>query len=278
MSVIERVRRSDHTGDRRCWPCTAVNAVLLAVAVVAVAAWRPLAAVPVAALGGAGIWLRGYLVPYTPAFAPRLVRGLGLDDYFHHRPPGGAPDGAEGPDTLARGNVDGETLLGELVDAGVLAAEGDHLALDPGFDEAWRAEMAALRALETGALTDAVAEEALAADARTVRDEIRDSEWVVLSDGSGGFEAETWLSRPVAVAEAAAARALEGRVDEGVRLPAAGSLRMFLEECPDCGATLVESTTASCCGGYTDPTEAPDEVIACPDCDARLYTFEDRAA
>ncbi|PSQ12345.1 hypothetical protein BRC93_02295 [Halobacteriales archaeon QS_5_70_15] len=56
-------------------------------------------------------------------------------------------------------------------------------------------------------------------------------------------------------------------------LAAAAALRTFLETCPDCGAALEETTTAAaCCGG---PKEEPADVLYCPDCDARLFTFGD---
>ncbi|WP_436925953.1 hypothetical protein [Halosimplex amylolyticum] len=83
------IRRPDHTGADRCWPCTAVNLGLLALGCLALAAVSP-AASAVLAVGGVGvIWLRGYLVPYTPRFAPRLVARLPWDPFpaGHGRPP-----------------------------------------------------------------------------------------------------------------------------------------------------------------------------------------------
>jgi len=136
--------------------------------------------------------------------------------------------------------------------------------------------MADLAALDTGALADATLEVAHADDASMFVGDGDPHEWVVLSDGSGSFEGRTWLSRPVAIAETAAVHAFEPYLaDKGMCRGAAGPLRMFLTECPDCGAGLSESSAASCCGGYTGPSEEPEEVLACLDCNLRLYTFDE---
>ncbi|MEF8841002.1 MAG: hypothetical protein V5A62_05190 [Haloarculaceae archaeon] len=63
-------------------------------------------------------------------------------------------------------------------------------------------------------------------------------------------------------------------LDRSTRLAAAGALRAFLEACPDYGATLEQTTTAACCGGYTNPTEGPADVLFCPACDVRLFRFD----
>ena len=264
--VVDAVRRPEYTGDRRCWACTLVNGAVLAAAVAAVAlgGW-PLGAAALAVVGAAVIALRGYLVPYTPRFAPRIVDPL---------PVSIGPDHDRGPgsgDSLGATVETGEEVLETLVAAGVVGVEGEQVVLDGGFEEEWHAEMATLRERDADALADAVLSVADAADARTVRD---GGEWIVLSDGSGTFEGESWLSRPLAIAETAAVRSLEGWLDDpAARLAAAGSLRAFLETCPACERPLEESTTASCCGGYTDPTDTPDDVLVCTACDARLVRF-----
>lgn len=268
--MLDAVRRPEYTGDRRCWPCTVLNAVVVVGVAALVGAWVPLLSVPVLAVGAAAIWLRGYVVPYTPRFAPPLAAAAGLDGLFHDATP--PPE----PSSLAPEAVDGEELLADLVAAGALEPEGETLALAPAFAERWEAEMADLRALDTAALTRAAAEVAVAAESRVQRDGAGDREWVVLSDGSGQVQNEHWLTRPVAVAETAAARALGDDLPPARRAAAAGALRMFLEECPDCGTPLEETTTMDCCGGHTGPGDVPADVIACPACDARLYTFEDR--
>ena len=333
-SLVDSLRRPEHAGERRCWPCTAVNAALVVGAAIAVAWRRRLAALPVLLAGAGLVYLRGYAVPGTPRFAPRLVAALPLPyDPFDHEAPGrepprealagpaagttgrttggettgvrterdadgsgdpavAPPEATEEPDALgdvAEGTSasnqrpvgaddavepDGEAVLASLVEAGVVVVDDERVAPDPAFREDWEAEMATLAALDTTGLTEAVHEVAHAADSQVVGD--RGEEWVVLDDGSGGFAGQAWLPRPVAVAEAGAVRALEGwGLDRPIRLAAAGALRTFLETCPDCGSALSMTTTASCCGEYTNPTGVPDDVLFCPTCDVRLFTFDD---
>lgn len=275
MLLLDAVRRPEYTGDRRCWPCTAANALLLGVGAAAVAAvWRPLAALVVAGVGAVLLWLRGYLVPYTPAFAPRLTAALGLGELFHADASGppDAPDTPDAPGSLGGDDTDGEALLDALLAADVLEADERGVGLAPGFAAEWHEEMADLRELDTPALAEAAA---AVAPAPEVRAETADGrEWVVLSEGERVLD-EAWLPRAVAVAEVAAVRALDGRLGAERRPAAAGTLRMFLEACPDCGTALEESSTAACCGGFTDPTGEPDETLVCPNCRVQLFEFAD---
>ena len=281
MSALDALSRPDYTGDDRCWPCTIVNVVLIGVIAAVLGRRRRALGLGVAALGAALVYLRGYAVPYTPAFAPKLVSASPLpDDLFHTEPPAPGIERKEdepGDDGLGdSADVDGEQLLETLRDAGALTVDGDAIGLDPTFADAWHDEMATLSDLDTEALAAATLEVAHASDASMYDGDGDPHEWVVLSDGSGSFEGRTWLSRPVAIAETAAARALEAYIDdESTRRAAAGPLRMFLTECPDCGADLSESSAASCCGGYTGPTDEPATVLACLDCNLRLYTFDE---
>ncbi|MWG36271.1 hypothetical protein [Halomarina oriensis] len=274
MSSLDAIRRPEHTGDRRCWPCTLVNGVAVLATAFLVARRRRGLGLVVAVLGGVLVWLRGYVVPYTPAFAPRLVAASPLpDDWFHtetqYRTAPEGSDGPEAPGTLgADAGLDGEETLSVLLDAGAVEADDDGIRLTPTFEEAWRAEMTPLADRDTEALAASVG--GVVPDRPATVVEGIDDEWVVLGDGT---PEETWLSRPVAVAELAAVRALDGVVSADVARQAAGPLRMFLSTCPDCGTPVVESTTATCCGGYTTPLSAPDDVLACPSCQLRLFTF-----
>jgi hypothetical protein len=129
--------------------------------------------------------------------------------------------------------------------------------------------------------SEALASEALettptATDARVVDGENPNEtgRWIALGNGTA-IATETWLSRPVAIAEVAAVGALEEfGLPMETRLAAARPLRMFLDSCPDCGGRVTETTTATCCGGVTNPRQGPQEVLACGDCGERLFTFE----
>jgi len=280
-SLLGTIRRPEYTGDRRCWPCTVVNVVLLGVLVGALAlAVDAVLAGVIAALGGGAIWLRGYVVPGTPAFAPRLVAAIPGGEALFAKPAtesslGDGPDGPEHAGSLdgAETTPDGEQLLGALVEVGVLEVDGEQVVLAPAFETDWRDAMASLSALSTDELATEVREVAAVDDTRVVRDD--GSEWVALGDGHDIAE-EVWLTRPVAIAETAAVRRLPDVFeDPAARRAAASSLRMFLAECPDCSTPLEESTVMDCCGGYNGPSDVPEETLVCPACDARLYTFDD---
>lgn len=273
-ATLERVRRPEYTGERRCWPCTGLNAAILTVGVALVWLTSAPVAAAVAILGTAAIWLRGYLVPYTPHFAPRLVALLpGFDAHAGER--------ATETTTLAvDGELDGEAVAEALLDSGVVvedAPDGETLQLDDEFRKRWRAEMRTLRDLDYEELAAAVlasAPGAVEAEPRTRSDRT----WIVLSDGTGRLAGEMWLSHPVAVAEAAAVRALAETVPDGddvLFAAAARPLRTFLQHCPICEGEVIETTTRACCGGAPNPMANPTRsVLACADCDRRVYTFE----
>lgn len=271
--MLEAIRRPEYTGENRCWPCTAVNALLVALAAVAVAVVSPPASLALA-LGGVGaIALRGYVVPYTPRFAPRLAELLPWDP-FH----GGwsePPDSPE-PGSLAdAGRPDPEALLDALVEAGVIVPDGDRLVLDERFRERWREGMRRLREGSDEELAAAARNASAVANAAEVV-EGRERTYVVVSDGVDDAMARSWLARPVAIAETAAVRALSdaGLPPEEATV-GAGSLRMFLEACPSCDGPVEETTAATCCGRSRTGNRPPRDVLACEDCGERLYTFPD---
>lgn len=281
MSSLDAFRRPEHTGDRRCWPCTVVNVAIIVVVAAMVGRRRRALGVALAALGAGLVYLRGYAVPYTPTFAPKLVAASPLPDAWFHTEaptPGLEREGGESGDEGLGGteDLDGEQLLETLLAGGALTVDGEAVDLEPAFAETWHEEMAALADLDTEALADETFEVAHAREVSVYDGDGDPHEWVVLSDGSGSFQGRTWLSRPVAIAETAAVRALEDSLDDaGTRRAAAGPLRMFLQECPDCGTGLREESAASCCGGYTGPKTEPATVLACPECNLRLYTFDE---
>lgn len=287
---------ADRVAENRCWPCTALNLALLAALAFVAGRRRRALGVLVAAAGGVAVYVRGYLLPYTPQVAPRLVAAAGLEEWFGDGPPAAAaPDRAGGGSLAgvpgatgdaetdvnrsAAGAPDGEAVVGALLESGALEADGEAVVPAPQFEDRWTAAMADLREFEGDALAEATLAASPAVEAWSVTSDGPLTpvarEYVVLSDGSGEVTGETWLSRPVAIAETAAVEALEPYVDGGAtRRAAARAMRVFLESCPDCGAQVVETTTAACCGTITGADTRPDEVLACPDCDVRLYTFD----
>jgi len=257
--LIESFRDPAYTGDRRCWPCTTLNAALVGLAALLVGRrWRRLGGVLVVGIGGLLIALRGYVVPYTPRFAPQLVDRLPVDLGYDHAPP------AEPSDSLvAADNPD--QLVGVLIEAGVLTGK-ETLHLEDEFAEAWDREMAALRSASDTEVAAAAAA-AVPFDAESTVSGER-----LLVAG----RRDAWLSRPVAIAEAAGIEALVAvGLDWEIAASAVGPLRMFLPVCPDCGGSVGESTVSNCCGGTKGIYDRPDrEVLACGDCEAILYEFQ----
>lgn len=296
MQPPDWLRNPAYTGTRRCWPCAVVNAVVVALASAAFAvADFPAAAVAVAGLGLIAIWLRGYVVPYTPRFAPRLVDAIpGADRVFRHASapsvPGSLADTPTGGSDGIDGAEAGEDVLERLVEAGVVVPDGAALSLDEAFAELFQDAMRDRRDASIEDLADAI-EAALAnteaGGVASVRVESgARGPYVVVSWGDPGSLDDAWLTHPVAIAELAALEALgafaEGdrgdhattaTLDDETRLQAAAPIRLFLEVCPACGAAVEETTTVDCCGGPAGAGADPDRVLACTECDSRLFTL-----
>lgn len=168
-------------------------------------------------------------------------------------------------DSLVPGAEDGDDVVAELRSGGVLVQQGEGLVLSTGFAGSWREEMAELSGLDDRALADAVAGAAPDVEEAVVVDD-RGREFVVVDRGD---ERALWLSRPVAIAEAGALRALPETVDPEYRVAAARPLRLFLEECPDCGGR-VDTVDADDWPAADHPDEDADELLVCFDCGERL--------
>jgi len=259
MSVLGALRNPDHTGDHRCVPCTIVNVALLWLGINAlVLLGAPVVAVGVLVVGLAAIWLRGYLVPYTPQFAPRLVAASPIPDEWFHE--------TRGVGALSPADVDGEALIGELARAGVIDVDGERLLLARSFEERWHEAMDRLVTQSLSGLADELASVPTLSDARPV--ETEGQSWIAL-DGQNSL-----VARHVAVAELGAIEALESVIDDPRRrLAMARPLREFLTACPVCDSEFEQSTEVSCCGGHTNPRETPRETLVCPTCEQEFLRF-----
>ncbi len=272
MTVVDLVRRPEYTGPNRCWPCTAFNALLLGVVAASVGIVSVRAAAGAVAVGATIIWLRGYLVPYTPRFAPRIADRLPVD---FERPSGDDRPVADGGSLGGADQSDPNAVLETLITGGVLVADGVELSLSRSFADAWASERDAL-ADAPGDRLAAAAVAAAPGDPDAAVHEVDGDQVIQLGSGDSVMdEDEVLLSRPVVVAEVAAVRALadaDVELDDATRATAAEALRAFLDDCPVCGTALVESSTADCCGGQKAD---PRPVSRCPDCEEAIYTFPD---
>lgn len=270
MGGIAGFRRPEHTGENRCWPCTAVNLGVLAALCAPLGLLWPAAGVVAGLAGAAVIWYRGYLIPYTPRFAPRLARWLPGDPF--HRRRGGQSFETLGREDGQRGNVDGERVLGTLVESDAVVPDGEGLVLSELFRTQWTDAMDGLAGSPPEELASAALEaSSVAASAEAI--EGSDRTYVVLSDGSGNV---SWIERPVAIAETAAAEVLASLgVPAARRDVAAHAACAFLDRCPACGDDVVETSANSCCGGTVPtPTVSAPRVLACETCDVRFFTLD----
>jgi hypothetical protein len=280
MSIVERVRQPEYTGENRCIPCTLANSVIAVVlAAVVGAGWWALVAPRAGALVAAGavlvasalsIWLRGYLVPGTPELTKRYFPDWLLATFDK-----GPEAGAGGMTEAATGDGDAsEDLQGQvnpervLLEAGVVepCADEDDLCLVPEFRAAWHERMGTIR--EEGAERAELATQ-LDLDPESVEFEEHGGAFVAFYEGR---RAGQWESRAALIADLGAARVLPEWVDEwdglaiGARSQLLGGLRIFIDECPDCGGPVVagRETVESCCRSH--------EVVAanCEACGSRL--------
>lgn len=246
MSIPRTIRRPEYTGENRCWACTAVNsAIAVLVAVLVGAVVGRYGSTPSAvgagglflAVAATAIWLRGYLVPRTPALTKRYVPDWLLRRFGKRDGRGGAPDWQR---------LDLEAVLTR---AGVVEpCEGiEDLCLADRFDVAWRAERDDLPA----AVAHADAIHALGFDPDAVRVEEHDDGAVLVHDSWAVLQ---WPSPTALRLDVAAARALAdewirwGEYAPPDRSRVVEGMRTFVEECPDGSPVeLAETEVESCC-------------------------------
>lgn len=264
-----RLRRPEYTGPNRCLPCTAVNlALAVALGLVLAAVSVPLGVV---AFGVALVlvYLRGYLVPGTPAMTKRYLpdRVLAL---FEGSPPASPVDPATVEGVPA---VDPEGLLRSL-DAVEPCETEDDLCLTGSFEAAWHDRLddgrpdepavARMIGASDGAVTVRVADDAVSVTASEPgTEDDHDRRW-------------RWPSVGALAADVAASDELRARFDDWGTLPMEqrlgilSALRMFLDRCPRCGGPIETGSEAveSCCRSW--------EVLAvtCVTCGERYLELD----
>lgn len=226
-AVLASVRQPEYTGENRCGPCTLVNGVVVGVGALGLAAVAtPVVGLVAFSLGCVVIYLRGYLIPGTPALTKRYFPPwlLGL---FGKAPVADASVAAQGTGPAGR----------PLVAARVLSGGRDGPALTPDVHEEWRERTGAL--LDSGVDADAVAE---AFDAEAVS-RLGDASFVL--DGTASMR---WESTVTLAADVAGAALLDDRLDawsefeRDRRRTTLRALRLRLERCPACSAELTVET------------------------------------
>lgn len=277
QGALARLRRPEYTGANRCLPCTVVNVALagvLSVALGAAAASVGTTTLGVAvgaatfALGAAAIAIRGYLVPGTPELTKRYLPSRVLAAFGKDAEPAMGADGglttpAEQPDV---DDVDPEAVLME-VDALEPCADRQDLCLADDFAADWHDAIDRVKASDD---YDALFH-VLEVDEGDVEVFQRTKEMNVRVEVNGEYVG-VWPSQAALLADLGGAVVLADRYDgwddlTGFRRSELlSSLRLFVDECPSCGAApeFAEETMESCC----DRKEVV--VITCTECDSRL--------
>lgn len=152
--------------------------------------------------------------------------------------------------------VDGEALIAEFVDSGVLIEEAEDLRLTDDFREEWWTRIEAVRGAERTRLGELVG-----LDPAALELEADGDGFVAIHDGE---EIGDWPSRAAFVADVALQPTIAGwlplweRIDPLSRAELLGRLRAFLDRCPACDGSLeVAEWTAD---GRTETT------ITCEEC------------
>lgn len=260
-TVLDSLRQPEYVGENRCTPCTVVNVAIAAAASAAVALVSIPGAVAAFAACLGVIYLRGYLVPYTPALTKQYLPDRVLA-WFDKPPSEPLPIDEDGL-------VDVEATLLSMGVVGECEG-GEDLCLDPGFRRTWRRRAA-----------DLDGEDARRRAIAAMLD-VEEAELSFREFGSAvvvryeGQQVGQWESDAALVGDLAADRTLAERsprwtdLDPVNRSRLLNSLRMFLERCPACGgpAHMGQETVESCC-------RSMDVVaVTCGDCDARLFELE----
>jgi hypothetical protein len=264
--LITTIKQPEYTGDNRCLPCTILNSLIsvgLAVLIggtieAVVGSYGVLVGILVVVVCLAVIYLRGYLVPGTPALTKRYLPTQ-LRGWFKSNSRQPLLDGTDPTELLVE--------IGVVVDD---PSAADY-TLAPVFLEEWRESIR----LHWG--DEELARESLGklsgADPDSLAFEHEAQRFRVTAEG---LHLATWPSREACIADAAAARELVdwdpdwSRRRLVVQSDILGALRLFIERCPACDGTVSLSHEAveSCCWSY-------DVVAAtCDHCDARLFEMD----
>lgn len=248
---IDSIRQPEYTGENRCSTCTVVNLTMSVIVSGLVALVSPVLAMGLFVFFVSVIYLRGYLVPGTPALTMRYLPSRAKQYFQTH-------------ETSLDRDITAITDSGELNieqflrDAGVLTEcnDADDLCLTDEFRNEWRDAADCLESDEKirTAVANLLGVEAPKINLETETHIVGShEETVVIADN---IEVARWESRGAMLVDLAASEILIDHHPAWASLDAelAGDvllrLRVFLEKCPFCGGrvTMEETTYDGCCG------------------------------
>jgi len=170
----------------------------------------------------------------------------------------------QGKDSPEQQQLDVEGILLDI-DCLQFTGDGEDFTLDPTFRRSWRS---AVEDLDDERLETVIAD-VFGMDGAIQIDE---TEQAVHLRHDGRLLAQ-WVSHPAMVADLTACQVFEQRDDDWADRSAAersrfaGSVRLYLDFCPDCDGDASFDTEAvtSCCNDYEVAT------VSCEDCGVRLF-------
>lgn len=273
LPSFDRIRQPKYTGPNRCWACTAINLVLTALLAVVVGfVWYPLGFL--VAVGGLSlIYLRGYLVPGTPALTKRYLP-TSILQWF------GITNGAVNRETLGAPNEVAVQEVSEVTDpetflrrAGALTdCAGDDLCLTGSFADRWEHEMR--RVHDDEAMRAALAT-VINADEGDISLTYAGDTTRVFAHASDDSLVGQWVSSAALRADVAGVTVLSEETSWSTisgrdRAAVLASLRVFVPSCPDCGGKVAfhEDETGGCCWS------TPVALLRCEDCEVPLLRLD----
>jgi len=264
---LGRLRQPEYTGDNRCYPCTIVNISLAGVLAAVLGALGSLV-LALAAFGAllALIYLRGYLVPGTPAVTKRYLPPWVLESFGKQVATGGALADDGGPV-----DIDVEAVL---IRAGLLVEceDGEDLCPEPAFETAWIDQMETLADDEPRQLEVASGLLERTPDGLGLAERGHGETVHLVADE----ELARWPSRSALLADLAATVELADRLENWQRYSPqqraalVAALRLFVETCPNCSGPVVaeEDVRESCCSTHEYV------VVSCGDCETEVLRRE----
>lgn len=292
--IVDKLRQPEYTGENRCLPCTVVNIVIAVVGSHAVMRKSRVGGVLTLAGSLVCIYLRGYLVPGTPALTKRylpenVLRWFGKDpDDVPVRSGLGGSEVTEEPTTAsasgsqahASDDEAAEQSVAESVDpdeyfleTGVLTPceDQDDLCLTEAFSARWTEEIERLEDEEMTAdrVTTTFGIEA-EADEYTI--EAHEDARILRQDNRMIGQ---WPSNAALVADIGATAVLEeydplwAERSPNQKGQLLNGLRLFLEDCPGDGGRIEynEEVVESCCQSHNVL------AVVCGDSGERLVEF-----
>jgi len=292
---LDRLRRPEYTGENRCLPCTILNVGIASVAAAVIAVAWPPAGVAAFAISLAAIYLRGYLVPGTPAitqryFPERVLRAFGKESQRVTRHAGTTTGNAPSADPRDIPEPEGDAVKSDeqneepfdqdserdletvLMSSGVVEEcdDEDDLCLTDRFASAWWRRIRQIREDEEIAASRLAA--TLDVDPEGLGFESHGARYAVTYEGD---RVGVWDSDAAFYADLAVDPTLNEWIPEWddlsdrERTQLIAGMRAFLESCPNCESALeqVENVRQTCCSSSVVGVD-----VDCATCGARVFS------